>query len=158
VKSQGQRLLTFVDVQKRISELQAELREKAKDDPDIATVEEVLQSFTKESRFQLGSLSHEDGRIKLPHELDPITQNIVSGVRVEQRIAVLKDGETSATIIKLDYKIPEKFKSRESIGRHFGFYEADNKQKRITIEEILAALPESFRNGVRKSLVELVSG
>ena len=150
-------MLKLFEVKKRLSELQNELIKKAKDDPDIATVEEVLQDFTKESRFKLGSLWHENGRFKLPHELDLITQSIVTGVKVKQRVAKLEDGEESAVIIELDYKIPEKFKSRESIGKHFGFYEKDNKQKRISLEELLAALPESYARSVREQLGGLLS-
>ena len=152
----GHENLQKPNIQQRISELQAELRQKAKDDPDIATVEEVLQGFTKETRFKLGSLCHKDGTFKLPHELDPIAQNIVSGVDVEQRIATLKNGEIEAKVIKLKYKIPEKFKSRESIGKHFGFYELDNKQKRISLEELLGYLPEPYARSIRGKLAGLL--
>lgn len=153
----GHENLRKPDIQQKISQLQAELREKAKDDPDIADAEEVLQGFTKETRFRLGNLCKDDGSFKLPHELDPITQNVVSGVDIEQRMAVLQSGEIKATVLKLKYKIPEKFKSREAIGKHYGIFEKDNKQKRITLEELLAALPEQYARSVRDKLAGLLS-
>lgn len=129
-KAQSYKLLVNVGIQKRLSELQQELIDKARELGTIATPEEVMEGFTNEQRYLVGSLVHEDGRAKLPHELDLITQNIVSGVDFDQEWKYDAEGNFIEIIRnKIKYKIPERFKNRDALAKHFGLYEKDNRQK-----------------------------
>ena len=40
--------------------------------------------------------------------------------------------------------------------KHFGLFDKDNQQRKISLEDILEALPKDFREGVRRELGELL--
>ena len=48
-------------------------------------------------------------------------------------------------------------KALELLGKHLGIFEKDNRQQRVTLEEILAALPDEYETEVRANLMKIVS-
>lgn len=146
-KSQGQRLLTKVDVQDFIGKRYQGLVKKGK----ILTPEEVLEGYTRDATFDPRKLYNEDGTLKKITELDDDTALAIAGIEVI-------DGPMGITTKK--YKIPNKQANRDSLSKYHGLFEKDNLQRAPEwLAVILAALPEPVREQVTTAIkLRLTSG
>jgi phage terminase small subunit len=86
--------LTKLNIQKEIQKRQAELREKAKQDPNVMTVEDILKEYTKIIRFDPKKLVDEDGNYKDHKDFDKDTARALKVYKVSKSQKKLKNGST----------------------------------------------------------------
>lgn len=116
-------LLTILNIQDRISELNAAKEQRSEKGADDVIAELVKIGFSNIQDFVNGGNSI----LELKH-LDSKKVAAVSGVKTR----VDAEGNTYTEI-----KLYDKVDALEKLGRHFGIFEKDNKQgKEITIKNI----------------------
>lgn len=135
-RSQGQRLLTNVDVQKFISEL----NKKVSDELEI-THQDVLKKLAKwvdSDITQVLGLSVDEVKA-LPEDVRKLIKSF------KYRSKTYAQGESIITEDFVECSFVDKETAQGMINKHVGFYEVDNKQKassNITLVEI----PNNGRN------------
>ncbi len=135
-KSQGQRLLTNVDVQKLISEL----NNKVSDELEI-THQDILKKLIKWSDSditQVLGLTVDEVK-SLPEDVRKLIKSY------KHRSKTYAQGESIITEDFVECTFVDKETAQGMINRHRGFYEVDNRQKassNITLVEI----PDNGRN------------
>lgn len=114
-KSQGQRLLTNVDIERRIAKL-VDARGKRTD----INADWVLKRLAEESEADLADLYDESGALKPVHQWPLIwRQGLVAGLEVQQQFAYI-DGEKVPDGVITKAKLSDRVKRLELIGRHVG--------------------------------------
>lgn len=99
-KSQGQRLLTFVDIARAVQK-----RENKRNGKHIATRQERQEFWTSAMNFDMRGFYNKNGSLKPYKDLDPELARLV------QSIKVTKDGD------EIEYKLPDRLKASEHLGR-----------------------------------------
>jgi hypothetical protein len=89
---------------------------------DVAVLEgaEIIKEIARVAFSDMGGIMHADGRVKLPHELDPATRAAVSSFELNQY------GEVK-------YKFWDKNTALTNAAKIRGLFEQDNKQKAPTV-------------------------
>lgn len=121
-------------IQKEIARLQEILRERAKDDPNIMTLEEALEGFSRIARFDIRKLYNEDGSLKKVTDLDPDTAYAISAVDVQESFDAMDEHVWTSFVKKI--KASDKLKALDAIVRRHGGYEADNLQKGVQVQTL----------------------
>lgn len=95
----------------------------------VSTLEaaRVLDEIAKLAHSDIAGVWHEDGRVRLPHELDPATRAAVASFEIDAK-GVIK------------YRFWDKNAALEKAARHLGLYEKDNEQQTSPFKEMLASL------------------
>ena len=119
--SQGSRLLKNVEVLTLIDSR----RTRIVADMQLST-ERTFREIARISYSDPRKLMHEDGRFKLPHELDDDTAAAIASIEVS-------DGS-------IKYKFWPKGQAIDMSNKIQGHYERDNKQKTDPLRELLGAL------------------
>lgn len=135
---QGSRLLTFVDVQRRIAELQRGIEKRAEVDADW-----VIGELVKIAKADIRNFYRPDGSLKPIVELDDECAAALSGVEAVEQAGA--DGIVSqATLRKI--KRWDRPKVLELLGRHFGMWPQKIEHKHelsfldgMTIDDLRAA-------------------
>ncbi|MGR3574028.1 MAG: terminase small subunit [Sagittula sp.] len=108
-RSQGQRLLTNVDVERALSEAQSKRSEKTG-----INAEWVLKRLADEAEADVADLYDEDGNLRPVHEWPVIwRKGLVAGLDVEE---VTVEGTVISRVKKL--KLSDRIKRIELIGKH----------------------------------------
>ena len=95
----------------------------------------ILEEVRRLAHSDIAGIMHPDGRVKLPHELDPVTRSSVASFKID------KDGQ-------IEYKFWDKNASLEKAMKHLGLYKEDNNQKPATVTEVrLVGLPPGEGGG-----------
>lgn len=118
VHEAASRLAANNKVLARVSALQA-----AAEKVSILSVARVLDEIAKIAHSDISGIWHEDGRIKLPHELDDATRAAVASFEID-----------SAGRIK--YRFWDKNAALEKAAKNLGLYKADNEQRPTPITRI----------------------
>lgn len=105
---------------------------EATQDNTIASRREVLQSATRDIRFDPAKLYVTEGpakgSLKPIYEVDEDTRLALRGVEVDE--LTVGTGENRVVVgHTAKIKHPEKTAAREQLMKHYGLYELDNKQK-----------------------------
>lgn len=111
------RIMANSKVSARVKALQAESAALAGLDQA-----EILLEIRRLALSDIAGIMHADGRIKMPHELDPGTRAAVASF------------EMGPAGIK--YKFWDKNAALEKAGKHLGLFERDNEQSRSTLPTI----------------------
>ena len=131
-KSQGQRLLTDDDIHYQL-EKEIKKREKRTEiTGDMIVKELATVAFVKESDFY-----HDDGRVKLLSELTDSQKSALASFGVKS--VHIGDGEYEEIPI---FKMQDKMKALEMLGKHFGIFEKDNSQSKT--ELIIVGTPKEL--------------
>ncbi len=114
-KSQGARLLTFVDVQKEIEKARKARAERVEIDADW-----VLKRLCAEAEADIADIYQDDGTLKPVSEWPKIwRQGLVSGIKVNELFdGTGKDRTKIGDAVEL--KISDRIKRVELIGKHIG--------------------------------------
>lgn len=96
----------------RVSKLAAAIAEKS-----VLKAAEVLDEVRKLAHSDIGEIMHPDGRVKLPHELDPATRAAVSSFKIDE-------------YGRIEYKFWPKTAALDQAMKHLGLYDKDNAQKK----------------------------
>lgn len=115
-------MASSVKVQRRIAALRAAAEK-------LSTLEaaRVLDEIAKLAHSDVSGIMHPDGRVKLPHELDPVTRAAVASFEMTA------DGQ-------IRYKFWDKNQALEKAAKHLGLYAKDNAQHARPIEALVASL------------------
>lgn len=111
----GPRLLGNVGIKDRIEELMAKRAAKVG-----ITQERVLQEYARLAFFDIRNIYDEKGSIKKVTELDDDTAAAL--------VSVKAIGSTET-----EYKLADKKGALDSVARHLGMFEKDNKQRKTEI-------------------------
>ncbi len=104
----------------------AMLRAAAADRAELEA-SEIIREIRRVAVSDIGGIMHEDGRVKLPHELDPATRAAVASFKIDE-------------YGRIEYKFWDKNAALEKAAKIKGLYELDNKQKSDPLVDLLASL------------------
>lgn len=93
----------------------------------VIDTERLLREAARLAYSDIGQIMHPDGRVKLPHELDPETRAAVSSFKIDE-------------YGRIEYKFYDKNSAVERLFKHKGLFEVDNKQKGASAAEFLKAV------------------
>ena len=130
-------LLDRVGVQsefRRIRERRAKLS-------TIASPEEVLETLTTVLRTLPNGLMDESGDLIPLKKLTADQAQMVAGFKHKSR--TYAEGDTPVTEDTVEYRLVDRLKAAEMIGRHHGIFEKDNHQKPSSDNTRLVAYPLS---------------
>lgn len=148
-KVNASKLLTNTNIQKYISELENEIKEK-----DLITIEEIIKELKAIAFFNIKNLYNDVGELKEVYELDDEVAKAINSIKVQQRAGAMKltlNATDEAPVEHLDEWIKEiktndKLKALELLGKYIGMFNdkqnitinnnIDNPYKDLTIEEL----------------------
>ena len=124
---QGHRILEYPPVQAEIQRRQADLREESADEAG-----QVRRELIRLGLFDARKLFDAEGHPLPITELDDATAAAIQGVEV----VTIGNRETGVgTVVK--YRIADKNAALDKLMKHFGLYEADNRQASDPLAEVL---------------------
>lgn len=115
-KSQGQRLLTNVDLKNRIDQLTEEKKLRS-----TITADMVLAEFGKIAFSDLRKCYDENGSLRNPTELDDATAAALSSIEIQDEF-YFKNGQKIITGTVKKVKMHSKLQALESLARHLGMF------------------------------------
>lgn len=130
VNENASRLMTDSKVAARVKELQAIGAEKAG-----LKAAEILEQVRRLATSDIAGIMHSDGRVKLPHELDPVTRAAVSSFKIDE-------------YGRIEYKFWDKNAALDKAMRNLGLFEVDNDQLKPTVFtkiELVGVKPDAQR-------------
>jgi phage terminase small subunit len=122
VNEKASALAADVKVQSRVRALQAIGAEIAGLD-----AAKIAAEIARVAHSDIAGIMHPDGRVKLPHELDPATRAAVSSFKIDE-------------YGRIEYKFWDKNTALTNGAKIVGLFREDNKQKTEGAAEFLAAL------------------
>jgi phage terminase small subunit len=111
VNDSASKLMANPAITQRVAKIQVDAAEKAGLD-----AAKVLQEVARLAHSDIAGIMTADGRVKLPHELDPATRAAVASFEIDE-------------YGRIKYKFWDKGAALDKAMKHLGLYEADNKQK-----------------------------
>jgi len=94
----------------------------------IATPEEILEALTQQLRVTPDELADKKTGELIPlHKLTRDQAQAIAGAKVKRR-TYESDGD-AVTEVTIEYKLVDRLKAAEMLGRHHGIFEKDNRQK-----------------------------
>ncbi len=118
--SNANRLMGNDSIQEEIRKQQAELAKRSE-----ITADMVIKEFAKIAFIQESDFYHEDGSAKYPYELTDDQRSALQSYWIK----TVKVGDEYIDIPQ--FKVHDKTKSLENLGKHLGIYEADNHQQKV---------------------------
>ncbi len=115
-------------VSARVAMLQAAAADRAELD---AT--EIMREIRRVAMSDIAGIMHKDGRVKLPHELDPATRAAVASFKIDE-------------YGRIEYKFWDKNAGLDKAAKIKGLYELDNEQSKATVYtkiELVGVRPKS---------------
>jgi len=119
------------------------------------SVTKVLNRWNDIVDFDVRKLFSDANTIKNIKDIDDKTASAISGIKIKGVIKQsdkgmeFKGGEVEVKTIDIKGTLTD-------AAKHFGLFDKDNQQRKISLEDILEALPKDFREGVRRELGELL--
>lgn len=120
VHQQASRLAALPQVASRIAELQAAAAAAAGLDRA-----RVLREVALLAHSDIAGIMTAEGKVKLPHELDPATRAAVASFKIDE-------------YGRIEYKFWDKGSALDKAMKHLGLFEKDNKQKGDALAELFA--------------------
>lgn len=130
---QGSQNLVKLSIQNRIQELF-----KGRSERTQITADRVLQEYARIGFSDIRKLYKEDGTLKMPNELDDDIAAALSGIDVTEEWGFDEDGNRTRTGETKKVKMYNKQGALDSLAKHLGLFEVDNKQK---ASELIVVLP-----------------
>lgn len=96
----------------------------------------LLKEAHRLAHSDIANIMHPDGRVKLPHELDPETRAAVASFKIDE-------------YGRIEYKFWDKNAAIERLFKHKGLFEQDNKQKTDPLADLLKTLGGSVLGPTR---------
>lgn len=109
-------------VRKRIDLLTIEAASQA-----VLEAADVMLEVKRLALSDIAGVMHEDGRVKLPNELDPATRAAISSFKIDE-------------YGRIEYKFWDKNSALDKAMKHLGLFERDNGQKTNPLLDLLAGL------------------
>ncbi len=121
----GEQNLKKLEIQNAIHVAQQEISKRT----DI-TIDRVLNEYAKIAFSDVRNILTTDGGLKDAFEWDDDTAGAVASIKSFE--VTTPEGEKLGT--NREIKMYDKLRALESIGKHLGFFETDNKQKQSQID------------------------
>ncbi len=125
-------LMQRSEVAARVAALQSAAADRAELDV-VETIREVRRLASSDIR----NIFHQNGRLKLPHELDADTAASISSVEI--------DAEG-----KIKYRLWDKNSALERAAKILGLFEKDNRQKTDPLSELFKSLSGNVMRPVKE--------
>lgn len=122
VNDTASKLMANPAITQRVRQLQAAAADRAE-----LEATQVLREIKRVALSDIAGIMHDDGRVKLPHELDPATRAAVASFKIDE-------------YGRIEYKFWDKNSALDKAGKILGLYELDNKQKSDPLVDLLASL------------------
>ena len=110
----------------KVSQRVAKLTAAAADRAELDATE-IIREIRRLAVSDIAGIMHPDGKVKLPHELDPATRAAVASFKIDE-------------YGRIEYKFWDKGAALEKAAKIKGLYELDNTQKGKGAAEFLAQL------------------
>lgn len=123
VRVNASKLLADTNIALRVSKIQAEGARLAELD-----AAEIAQEIKRLALSDIAGIMHADGRVKLPHELDPATRAAVASFKVDE-------------FGRIEYKFWDKNSALERGAKILGMFEKDNGQKQVMVPSVIQLKP-----------------
>lgn len=115
VNDSASKLMANPAITQRVSKIQADAADKAGLD-----AAEILKELKRLAHSDIAGIMHADGRVKLPHELDPATRAAVASFKIDE-------------YGRIEYKFWPKANAIDMAMKHLGLFEKDNGQKSVPL-------------------------
>lgn len=122
VNDTASKLMANPQVTQRVRQIQAAAADRAELD-----AAEIIREIRRVAVSDIAGIMHEDGRVKLPHELDPATRAAVASFKIDE-------------YGRIEYKFWPKTTALDQAAKIKGLYELDNKQKIDPLASLLETL------------------
>jgi hypothetical protein len=96
----------------------------------IMSPEELLEALTSESRTLITDLVDDTGKVIPLNRMTREQARAIAGVKIKTRTYLVDDEEV--TEVTIEYKLTDRQKAKDMLGRWLGLYEKDNKQQAPT--------------------------
>lgn len=93
----------------------------------VVDTAKLLREASRLAHSDISNIMHPDGKVKLPHELDPETRAAVASFKIDE-------------YGRIEYKFWDKNSAQERLFKHKGLFEQDNKQKADPFTKLLQSL------------------
>ena len=123
IHEEASKLAANPKVSQRISALQAIGAEIAGLD-----AAKIAREIARVAHSDIGGIMHADGRVKLPHELDPGTRAAISSFKIDE-------------FGRIEYKFWDKNTALTNAAKITGMFEADNNQKAAPLVGMVQLVP-----------------
>ena len=140
VWSQSSRLMANGKVSARAKALAQKVEERFAID-----TEKLLREASRLAHSDIAGIMHPDGRVKLPHELDPETRAAVASFKIDE-------------YGRIEYKFWDKNSALERLFKHKGLFEQDNAQRVDPLLDLISGLSGAVLKPVREQAEELQEG
>jgi phage terminase small subunit len=111
VRVEAAKMLARPNISQRVSKIQADGALQAGLDAG-----KILTEVARLAHSDIAGIMTEDGKVKLPHELDPGTRAAVASFKIDE-------------YGRIEYKFWDKNTALEKAMKHLGLYEKDNAQQ-----------------------------
>ncbi len=141
-KQIGSENLTKLDVHQYVSDLKAIRSERTE-----ITQDKVLKEFAKIAFADIRDFYNSEGNLRQPHELDDNAAACLSAVDIDEIKEFDQDkGQMNVIGVTKKIKLHSKISALDSLGKHLGLFEKDNKQKvqDPVNSEVLALIAEKI--------------
>ena len=118
VRQKASRVAALAHVSARIAQLQAGAADRAELDGA-----EIMREIRRLAHSDIAGIMHDNGRVKLPHELDPATRAAVASFKIDE-------------YGRIEYKFWDKNAALDKAAKIKGLYKEDNQQKPATVTRI----------------------
>ena len=122
VNVNASKLLADTNIRQRVASLARKVEEAFTVD-----TAKLLREASRLAHSDIANIMHPDGRVKLPHELDPETRAAVSSFKIDE-------------YGRIEYKFWDKNSAQDRLFKHKGLFEQDNKQKADPFTALLQSL------------------
>lgn len=142
-RSIGSENLTKPDIAELVSQLQIERSDKTK-----VTAQMVVNELAKLGFSNIKNYFTDDWNIK---NVDEITEEQAAAISSVEKVITVTRGETFETEkTTIKFRLHDKKGSLDSLGKHTGVFEKDNKQKSTTKTLVLKPIkPDGTRSDVQ---------
>lgn len=123
-KEQAARLLSNVNIQQLIKELQTKQQKRVG-----VTADMVINELAKIAFSDISRVFTVDNAIKDISLIDEKDTAAIAAVEVDETVKIDDAGENFVTGATKKVKLWDKLKALDALGKHFGIFEKDNKQK-----------------------------
>lgn len=97
---------------------------------DLAVLDsaEIMREIRRVSLSDIAGIMHQDGKVKLPHELDPATRAAVSGFKIDE-------------YGRIEYKFWDKNTALTNAAKIKGLFKEDNEQQKPPVVREIRLIP-----------------
>jgi phage terminase small subunit len=119
------------------------IKAEKKGNPNIATADEVLEALTTQLRVLPNMLfDPETKELISPADMDNRQASAVAGYKVKRRV-IPGHGEDAEPEVETtyEYRLVDRQEAAELLGKYYGVFDKDNRQKAPTAPQALVAFP-----------------